>query len=103
MEKFKYSKCPSCHKFGINAFGKIGHRYNPIVECKYCNKKYSVNIALSIFMKIIVPVLTCVFAKIFNQYLFKIPIWAMCIIVICELLAFEYFAPLEEITESENR
>ena len=102
MEKLKYSKCPNCHKNGIKAFGNIGYRYNPIVECKYCNKKYSVNIALSIFMKIIVPVLTYVFTQIINQYLFKIPIWAMCIIAICGFFTFEYFAPLEEITESED-
>ena len=94
FKKIKYSKCPACKKHGIFAFNKIGHRYNRIVECHYCKKTFSVNIALSITMKIVIPLFVGIIALIVNTYIAKIPflIWAIMILVLWFL--FEYFAPL---------
>ena len=96
FEMIKYSKCPHCKKYGIKAFFKTSHGHNPILTCKYCGKKYSVNIALSIFMKIFIPIfLGLIFLYLRNKNI-SIPFWIIAIIAILAFMIFEYFAPLDE-------
>ena len=97
FEKIKYSKCPSCKKHGIPAFRKIGHRYNPAVTCRYCGKEFSVNIVLSIFMKIAIGVLVGSIAFAVKTYLFEVPFLIWIILMLCLWFLCEYFVPLEEI------
>lgn len=96
IQKIMYSRCPGCKKYGIFAFNKIGHRYNRNIECKYCKKKYSVNIALSIAMKIAIPVLIGIIGLLINTYVVYVPLLMWGIIILIVWGVFEYFAPLEE-------
>jgi len=101
MQKFRkifYSKCPNCGEYGIKAFNKMLRRYNPILTCKYCSKKFKMNMALSIIFKCGIAALIAIFAAIFNNVI-KMPLWIYCVIAIILLLLFEYFAPLEESEE----
>ena len=93
--KILYSKCPSCKKHGLKAFNKMAGMHNPILTCKYCGKKFSMNMALAIIVKIGIPVFVGIIALIFNNII-RIPFWIYCVIGIILLLLFEYFAPLEE-------
>ena len=96
FNKIKYSKCPACKKHGISAFNKIGYRYNPVVECHYCKKKFSVNIALSIIMKIVISIFVGAIAIIVDTYIVKVPLLIWAIIALILLFLFEYFAPLSD-------
>ena len=97
FEKIKYSKCPSCKKHGIPAFRKIGHRYNPAVTCRYCGKSFSVNIVLSIFMKIAIGLFVGGIAFAAKTYLFDVPLLIWTILMLFLWFLCEYFVPLEEI------
>ncbi len=94
FQKIKYSKCPICKKYGIFAFDKIGRRYNHILECNYCKKKFSVNIVVSIIMKILIPLFVGAIALIVNTYVTKVPFLIWAIITLVLWFIFEYFAPL---------
>lgn len=93
--KLLYSKCPYCKQHGIKAFNKMAKMHNPTLICKYCGKKYSMNMALAIIIKIVIPALVGIVALFINNII-KIPIWIYCAIGIILLLLFEYFAPLED-------
>ena len=98
MQKFRkifYSKCPNCGEHGIKAFHKTLRRYNPIFKCKYCGKKFKMNMALSIVVKCGIAASIGIFGLNFNKVI-KIPLWIYCVIAIILLLLFEYFSPLEE-------
>lgn len=94
LPKLKLSKCPHCQKHGL-PFWKTGRRYNPVLVCKYCNKKYRVNIVLSIATKVLVPCLL-------GFLLRGIPMTLFIVICIIAILILEYFAPVEEINEDEE-
>lgn len=96
LEKIKYNKCPACKKYGLSAFSKISHGHNPVVKCKHCGKQYSVNVALSIVLKISIAAFWGVMALIFEKYLTPLSIWFWGIIAIISYFVFEYFAPFEE-------
>ena len=96
LNYIRYSKCPNCKKHGIKAFFKTSHGHNPIVVCKYCQKKYTVNIALTIFMKIFLPVSLGLLFLCLRIKNIVIPFWIIAIVVIIAYKIFEYFAPLEE-------
>ncbi len=91
-----YCQCPNCKQYTIPAFEKIGHRYNPTFQCPNCNKKYKVNMALSIFMK-------CFLAIFFGiaGSLLDIPLWLWVIFFLPIYYAWEYYAPLEEVDDDD--
>lgn len=93
LEKLKFSTCPNCKKHGLPAFMKIGRRRNYILTCKYCGKKYQVNIALSIFFKISTAIGIAGLAVLIWS---EIPLWIPTVIWVCLFLVFEYYAPIEE-------
>ena len=96
LEKIKYSRCPSCKKHGIRAFFKSG-KYTYKLTCKYCSKRFKINIALNTFMNIFIAVFVGVVSFVVNKYITIIPLWIWLSIAIILLLCFDYFAPLEEI------
>ena len=96
FEKIKYSKCPNCKKHGIPAFSKLSRVYNPDVQCCYCKKIYSVNIALSKLVGISIAFLVGIIGNIFNKYVTPIPFFVWVLPIIFLYLLFEYYAPLEE-------
>ena len=102
IQKIKYSKCPHCKQHGIKAFSKISHRHNPILTCKYCGKRFSVNIILSIFVKIAIPVffgsITKLFFENLDEDILMLILYVACVLT---LFLFEYFAPLEEIPDKK--
>ena len=97
FEKIKYCRCTKCHKHGIRAFKKIGYKYNPQVECKYCNSKFSVNFALSLMMKIFILMFWGILGFLFKTYIIEIPLPIWCALGIISLFVFEYFCPMEEL------
>ena len=96
LEKIRFCRCPKCHEHGIPAFKKIGYRYNPKVQCKYCGAKFSVNIALSIMVQMFIPIFWGVIGLLFTNYILKIPFPFWCALAIISLVVFEYFCPMEE-------
>ncbi len=75
MKKFEnlfYSKCPKCKKHGIKAFNKMAGNHNPMLTCKYCGKKYSMNMALAIIVKVGIASVIGLIALFFNKYI-KLP------------------------------
>ena len=96
--KFFYSKCPNCKQHGIKAFNKMAGMHNPTLNCIYCGKKFRMNIALAIIIKISIPVFVGAFGFFINDTI-KIPLWIYCVITVILLFLFEYFAPIEEINE----
>ena len=96
LEKIKYSKCPTCKKHGIRAFLKSG-KYTYKLTCKYCSKKFKVNIVLNTFVNILIAIFVGSMAFMINKYIVSMPLWLFMGIAIVLLLCFDYFAPLEEI------
>ena len=96
LEKIKYSKCPACQKHGIRAFFKSG-KYTYKLTCKYCAKKFKINIALNTFINIFIATLVGLIAFVVNKYIILMPLWFWWGIAIILLLLFDYFAPLEEV------
>lgn len=96
LEKIKYSKCPSCKKYGIRSFFKSG-KYTYRLTCKYCKKKYKINIALNTFVNIFIAIFVGSIAWGVNKHIFPMPLWFWMGIAIILLLCFDYFAPLEEV------
>ena len=96
LEKIKYSKCPACQKYGIRAFFKSG-RYTYKLTCKYCAKKFKINIVLNTFINIFIAILVGWIAFVVDKYIISMPLWFWLGIAIVLLLGFEYFAPLEEV------
>ncbi len=101
LEQLKYSRCPSCKKYGISAFHKSGRRTHK-VTCKYCCKTFKINSVLDVFAKIGIGIFIGVLAVFVNEHIVPTPIWSWIPLVIILLLCFEYFAPLEEIAESAS-
>ena len=98
FENIKYSKCPNCKKHGIS-FYKTGHKYNPIICCKFCGKKFRVNRALSMTVIVLLAVLGGVAFREIKEIYPSIPTWTCYALYSFLWLAFEYFAPLEEYEE----
>lgn len=94
FENIKYSKCPNCKKHGL-PFYKTGYKYNPIVICKFCGKKLSVNRFLSMTALIVMIASLGVACQIIDD----IPSWMVYLLGIAFWLVFQYFAPLEEYEE----
>ena len=96
LEKIKYSKCPSCKKHGIRAFFKSGkHTYK--LTCRYCSKRFKINIVLNTFVNIFIAIFVAVIALIVNKHIIPMPSWFWMGMAIILLLCFDYFAPLEEV------
>jgi hypothetical protein len=102
VDKIKCSKCPSCQKHGITAFFKSG-RYTHKLTCKYCSKKFKINIALNTFVNIGVALSVGLIAVFVNDYIIPMPLWFWGIVAVVLLGCFQYFAPLEEIEEPTSR
>lgn len=96
LEKIKYSRCPACKQHGIKAFLK-GGKYTYKLTCKYCQKKFKINMVLNTFVNIFVAILVGTLALTVNKYIIPIPLWVWGAIAVIILLGFDYFAPLEEI------
>lgn len=99
--KIKNSKCPHCKKYGL-PFYKTSYKYNPIIICKYCGKKFKVNRALSLTALILLAIFMGVGIRIINENIFDIPMWVCYFLYVALWLAFQYFAPLEECIEEDN-
>ena len=95
INKITHSKCPHCRKHGIG-FPKIGYRYNRLITCKYCGKKFKVNRALSITVLIILGVLGGICFIKTKEIFSNVPDWICYPLIFILLSVFEYFAPLEE-------
>ena len=95
MNKLVYCKCPCCGRNGIKAFGKIGYRINPAVSCKYCEKRFRVNWALSFLGKILITIIFGLCGLLLKSVGF--PLWFWCVLVVVAYGLFEYFAPMETV------
>lgn len=98
IERLKYSKCPNCKRRGLSGFRKTGYKYNPVLECEYCKKKFKVNRALSVTVDIGMAVIIGLIGQKTGM-----PLWICCIILLLLLAVFEYFAPLEEIEDKDKK
>ena len=96
LEKIKYSKCPSCKRHGIRAFFKSG-KYTYKLTCRYCSKRFKINIALNTFVNIFIAILVCSIAWVVDKHIIPMPLWFWIGIAAILLLCFDYFAPLEEV------
>lgn len=95
INKIIYSKCPHCKQHGISLF-KTGYKYNPILTCKYCGKKFKVNRVLYLFVLLLWCIFLGISYRLKDQFWPNIPYWISWIYSVIPLLLFEYFAPLEE-------
>ena len=94
FEKITHSKCPNCKKHGL-PFYKTSYKYNPLITCKFCGKKFAVNRVLSMtFLIAMLVLLGFVFQKL--QEWFGVPNWICCVLGVGGWLLFQYFAPLKE-------
>ena len=105
MEKFKYSKCPHCKKYGIGAFRGISHTTNYDQTCKYCGKIYVFNWALSFILKIIITAFFGGIGFIINTYIKNVPI-ILLTVVLTILAVFSFYlivriCPMEEVKEKK--
>jgi hypothetical protein len=91
--KVRYSKCPHCKQHGIPAFRKISYKYNPVVTCIRCGKRYAVNRALSVMGEIGIAALSGTAALLTKTHM---PFWPWIIAALVAVCLFEYFAPLED-------
>ena len=96
IERIKYSKCPNCGNYGIDAV-KTYTKYNPTLTCKYCGCKFIVNRAMTIFVYIIIVIATGSVGGYFKYNVFDIPSWLIAIIALFFIKIFDYFAPLTKI------
>lgn len=96
LEKIKYSKCPSCKRHGIRAFFKSG-KYTYKLTCRYCSKRFKINIALNTFVNIFIAIFVGSIAWVVNKHIIPMPLWFWMGMAIILLLCFDYFAPLEEV------
>lgn len=94
------SKCPCCKKYGL-PFYKTNYKYNPVVTCKFCGKKFKVNRALSLTVIILLAFSVVVGFKKVNDYIFNFPEWTIYFIGLALWHVFEYFAPLEEYEDDD--
>lgn len=99
IEKIKYSKCPNCKKYGINANRGIRYHYTDVETCKYCGKKFRVNSALAFILKCFVPLIYGGICLIINTYIFEVPFWVIGMIGIILFLFVERICPMEEVKD----
>lgn len=100
IEKIKYSKCPYCKRYGIKALRGIGLNSNYQVKCRYCNKKYRFNWALSFILKICLIVFWGVVGLVVNKHL-KVSSMGLMAIVFGSIAIVSFciiirFCPIEE-------
>ena len=98
LQKIKYSKCPSCKKYGIRAFFKSG-RYTYKLTCKYCKKKFKINIALNTLVTLTIAIVLASIFYYLKKNFVEIPLWVGGVFAAILLLIFDYFAPLEEMDD----
>ena len=101
IRKIINSKCPYCKKRGIQ-FYKTSYKYNPILTCRFCGKKFKVNRVLSITAIILLAVLVGVVSRKVEEFYPNIPMWSPYCIMILLWLVFEYFAPLDECDDNDT-
>ncbi len=97
FNKFIHCKCPNCGNYGLPVL-KIRTTYNPILRCPYCKKKYRINrfvsfISVGIILVLIVVIFNCL------DYIINIPNWFYYFVCIIGFILFQYFAPLEEVSD----
>lgn len=97
FNKFIHSKCPNCESYGLPVL-KMRTTYNPILECSHCKKKYKVNRFISLISLGAILVLGVVIYNFLNSII-NIPVWVCYIVCVIGYIIFEYFAPLEEVSE----
>ena len=96
MEKIKYSKCPNCKKYGINANRGIHFHHTSVETCKYCGKKFKVNSALAFLLKCFFALVCGFFFLIINTYIIQVPFWIIGILSVFVYLLVERICPMEE-------
>ena len=74
LEKIFYSKCPNCHKYGIEWHA---YKYCTTVTCEYCHEEFEVNRAAFPFYIILFFVLSAPWIAIFKNVKPFIYIWAV--------------------------
>ena len=97
FNKFKHSKCPNCGNYSL-PISKIHKTHNPVFECPHCKKKYKVNRFISYIFSGVIFVLFFVVYNFFNSII-NISVWIYYILCVIGFIIFEYFAPLEEVSE----
>lgn len=97
FNKFMHSKCPNCGNYGLPVL-KIRTTYNPILECPYCKKKYRINRFVSFISLGAILVLIVLIYNFLNSII-NIPAWVCYIVCFIGFILFQYFAPLEEVSE----
>ena len=96
IEKFKYSKCPNCKKYGISALRGIGRASTSTVTCKYCGKKFRVNSALALILTVLIIIIGCTVSVIADLFNVRISGWTWGILFGIFILISERYWPMEE-------
>ena len=99
LKQIKYSKCPQCKKHGLKIY-KTSYKYNPVIICNCCGKKFKVNRFLSLVVLLVDAVFVGVVYRYINYNIIHIPIEISYIVGIVIWFLFQYFAPLEEYDDS---
>lgn len=100
INKITHSKCPYCKKYGL-PFYKTSYKYNPVITCKFCNKKFKVSRILSMTVLILGGVAVGTIFRKIDENWFDMPTWLWCSIGGFLWLIFQYFAPLKEYKEQK--
>lgn len=108
-KKFFYRKCPNCGKYGIYTVGLNEGFLSTPSYCKYCNKKYKVNTALSLFsiffILVFIIIIYLLLDKLFNlfpKHNDKLDLVFFIILYLIISSSVERIIPLEEIEEIEE-
>ena len=102
FKKIKYSKCPNCGEHGIPLL-KSSKNHNLKLICKHCGSRYKVNRALTITVElaaaffVAIPLRLILKKLLIPQDNLIFPVICLAFLVI--YIAFQYFAPLEELDE----
>lgn len=100
---FLNKKCPECGRHGITAFTLFlsTKRYSQYVQCKYCEKKFSLNSGFAIVIPLVILFVVMILLAVFAS---KTPVLMFFIIIIGLAVLFlgDYFSPVRNIDHSKT-